>query len=403
MINDLSFYQSRFTRALSYAVLIHFLLALLFLAKLPERPLDRLLAKLEQVAPLTNIVKQLRTQLANPVTAPLTKPLANPQLPPPPDDQVELHAAPLVATEPEQIYFISHIVQPGDKTAAESEIAAAEIDDDQTAPASSIQRAITATTEANHPETQTAPVITDHSADRSAINTLPKVTTKPAPFASDSTDQPAPTLVSSTAPVPKAPANAAPAQVAFAFTNERETVPAQPGLANAPDDHTADSRHQAHANSKSHHKPVIRALAPGAYLKYANAQGQHVMSQAGRKGTPTVADLRRLSYQALVMRSFSDAFNAYKVLFNITVPQLTVIYTKFVIDPTGQVLQVHTESETAAPELLEFVRKTIAYANPFPPVPAHMAGENYIFGPFVITLNPGKLAGQYVWNEGVRR
>ncbi|HLB40344.1 MAG TPA: hypothetical protein VJJ83_01015, partial [Candidatus Babeliales bacterium] len=78
MINDLSFYQSRFTRALSYAVLIHFLLALLFLAKLPERPLDRLLAKLEQVAPLTNIVKQLRTQLANQVTAPLTKPLANP-------------------------------------------------------------------------------------------------------------------------------------------------------------------------------------------------------------------------------------------------------------------------------------------------------------------------------------
>lgn len=470
MINDLVVYQPKFGRAVGYALLIHFLIATLFFAKLPEHPLDRLLAKLEQVAALTEIVKQLRTQLAPAAPAapnqPTPAPTATAQLPlpQPTDTQVELHASPLVADR-EPIYFISHIVQPGDQDAESSASPEHEADDqavgDQSetatlAPDSSLQLSKMPTTD-TAPTTVAKQVSTLKSANPATSSTISSQTASPA----TNTSQPltnqtlkrnlmAESVAHAPEPVPTAPTPAltrnkprttsanmleahqsatrqdheleqthlsavaaaatavgvvrekdlsrAPAKVAFAFADELVAAPA-----NLPTSPATGSTNQTTNHRKSSRKPVIRALAPGAYLKYANAQGQHVMSQAGRKGTPSIADLRRLSYQALVMRTFSEAFNAYKVLFNITIPQTTLVYTRFTIDPTGQVLQVQTDSETAAPELLEFVRKTIAYANPFPPVPQHMAGENYIFGPFVITLNPGKLAGQYVWSEGSRR
>lgn len=147
-------------------------------------------------------------------------------------------------------------------------------------------------------------------------------------------------------------------------------------------------------------KPIIRALAPSAYLRFANSNGQNIMSQAGRKsGQPTIQDLRKLSYNAMVMRTFSDAFNAFKLIFNMFINEHTVIYVRFIIDPTGQVVHIDTHSDNAPPNVLEFIRKAIAYANPFPPLPKHLAKDNYIFGPFAITFNPGRVAGQYVWTQ----
>ncbi len=147
-------------------------------------------------------------------------------------------------------------------------------------------------------------------------------------------------------------------------------------------------------------KPIIRALAPSAYLRFANANGQNIMSQAGRKsGQPTIQDLRKLSYNAMVMRTFSDAFNAFKLIFNLFINEHTIIYVRFIIDPTGQVVHIDTHSDNAPPNVLEFIRKAIAYANPFPPLPKHLTKDNYIFGPFAITFHPGRVAGQYVWTH----
>ncbi|HLB93689.1 MAG TPA: hypothetical protein VJJ81_00405 [Candidatus Babeliales bacterium] len=147
-------------------------------------------------------------------------------------------------------------------------------------------------------------------------------------------------------------------------------------------------------------KPIIRALAPSAYLRFANANGQHIMSQAGRKsGQPTIEDLRKLSYNAMVMRTFGDAFNAFKLIFNMFINEHTTIFVRFIIDPTGKVVHIDTHSDNATPDVLEFIRKAITYANPFPPLPKHLAKDNYIFGPFAITFHPGRVAGQYVWTQ----
>lgn len=151
-------------------------------------------------------------------------------------------------------------------------------------------------------------------------------------------------------------------------------------------------------------KPIIRALAPSAYLRFANANGQHIMSQAGRKsGQPTIEDLRKLSYNAMVMRTFGDAFNAFKLIFNMFINEHTTIFVRFIIDPTGKVVHIDTHSDNATPDVLEFIRKAITYANPFPPLPKHLAKDNYIFGPFAITFHPGRVAGQYVWTQSRAR
>jgi hypothetical protein len=147
-------------------------------------------------------------------------------------------------------------------------------------------------------------------------------------------------------------------------------------------------------------KPIIRALAPSAYLRFANSNGQHIMSQAGRKsGQPTIQDLRKLSYNAMVMRTFGDAFNAFKLIFNMFINEHTTIFVRFIIDPTGKIVHIDTHSDNATPNVLEFIRKAITYANPFPPLPKHLAKDNYIFGPFAITFHPGRVAGQYVWTQ----
>ncbi len=147
-------------------------------------------------------------------------------------------------------------------------------------------------------------------------------------------------------------------------------------------------------------KPIIRALAPSAYLRFANANGQHIMSQAGLKsGQPSIQDLRKLSYNAMVMRTFGDAFNAFKLIFNMFINEHTTIFVRFVIDPTGKVVHIDTHSDNATPDVLEFIRKAITYANPFPPLPKHLAKDNYIFGPFAITFHSGRVAGQYVWTQ----
>ena len=144
-------------------------------------------------------------------------------------------------------------------------------------------------------------------------------------------------------------------------------------------------------------KPTFKFTPLNTYAS-ATAEGNGIYSHQGTSNRlPTPTDFIFLDYQERVRKHFHQSFNAYANIKRIYIPAKTVAELAFILNITGEVIDIKTTNSTNNPTITKFMTKVLEYAGKFPPIPKALDLNTYQMS-INITLTEGQISSGYNWH-----